>query len=72
VHELIHCHTQVMGDPLRSVEHGVGQLAFQMLEREYRYHHEIAVDGIACAWAEKFPLPAKDKKPKKAKKGDSE
>ena len=57
VHELIHCHTAPMGIPLRSVESAVGTPAFEALSREYRHHHEIAVDGMAVAWAEKFPLP---------------
>lgn len=62
VHELIHCHTQFMGNPLRATANSVGQLVFQELEREYRHHHEIAVDGMAVAWAGKFPLPEKAKK----------
>lgn len=58
-HELIHCHTEPMRWAINNTRLPLGMTAFLMLEGAFQDAHEVAIDAIACAWAERLPLPVK-------------
>lgn len=61
VHELLHAHMMPLRYPLVHLEPIIGSNLYDMAYSDYYDHMETAVDGIATAWAETFPLPVKAK-----------
>ena len=57
VHELLHCHHAHTQDIVRiHVGRFLGQHAYDAFMDSWRLAHEYAIDGVACAWAERLPL----------------
>lgn len=57
VHELTHCHTIPMEWALNGAQDHLAPAMFSLLFGAHRDFHELAVDGISTAWAERLPLP---------------
>ena len=57
VHELVHCHTIPMQWAVNNIAAHVTPAMFDMLTSAHTDFHELAVDGIATAWAAMLPLP---------------
>lgn len=56
-HELTHLHLAALQDQCeRDLENIVGKLADEVFYKSFRRNLEYAVDGIASAWAESFPM----------------
>lgn len=64
VHELLHAHFNAIREPINNVRSAVGDLVYWPIYYGVTDHVELAIDGIATAWAESFPLPIKAKKRK--------
>lgn len=67
VHELIHCHVKPMEWTVNNTQDHLPPAMFGMLTAGYSDSEELAVDGIATAWAERLPLPMLAEKKGKAK-----
>jgi hypothetical protein len=57
IHELIHCHVEPMRWSVNNVKHVVGTAMFEVIFDAFSDALEVAVDGMARAWAESMPLP---------------
>jgi hypothetical protein len=57
VHELVHCHTIPIEWALNHIQTHLSFAMMQMVRDAHTDFHELAVDGIAGAWAETLPLP---------------
>lgn len=64
VHELIHCHMMPIRWSINNVQNHLSPSMFDMFTGSYTDFEELAVDGIATAWAETLPLPIKKNKRK--------
>lgn len=57
VHELVHCHTDKMYRRAREVmRKTLGREAYEIAVDSLDQAHELAVDGIAAAWARRLPF----------------
>lgn len=60
VHELVHAHLALMQWIVNNTRDTLGGAAFDVWRGSYHDAEELAVDGIASAWAERMPLPIKE------------
>lgn len=58
-HELLHCHLEPVTWAINNGQVPLGSTAFVIFEGAFRDAMELAVDGIATAWAETLPLPVR-------------
>lgn len=57
VHELLHCHTEPMRWAVNNARDPLGFMLFGVVEGAFIDALEVAVDGVARAWAEHLPDP---------------
>lgn len=69
VHELLHMHTEPIFWAVNNAQDVLGTATFTVLEGGVRDALEVAIDGIATAWAETLPLPVKAEPTRKTRKG---
>lgn len=67
VHELIHCHTRPMEEPIHNIKSFVGEPAYNITYLSFSDALEYAVDAIATEWARTLPLPVTATTRKKVK-----
>lgn len=60
VHELLHCHAEPMRWAVNNTKHAVGTALYEVIYDAFTDAMELAVDGIATAWAATLPLPIKE------------
>lgn len=61
VHELIHCHQEPVQWAFNTAANRLGFEAGSVARDAFTGAFEVAVDGIATAWARTLPLPVKEK-----------
>lgn len=59
-HELIHCHVEPTRWSINNFKHAVGGDMYNVIYDAFTDDIEVAVDGMAQAWAEFLPLPVKE------------
>jgi hypothetical protein len=59
-HELIHCHVWAMEQRMCDLRASIGSMAYDIFAMAFRHDLELAVDGMARAWAETLTLPIRN------------
>lgn len=58
VHELLHCHTEPIIQPLQDIEDVLGKMVHAPLYNAALNGMEFCIDGIAYEWSRHLPLPS--------------
>lgn len=58
VHELMHCHINIVWEPLNAISEIVGIQVYGPAHDGMRLHMEHAIDAIASEWSRHLPLPS--------------